>query len=131
MTEPDFDPADFKPGTMGCHEALHMASVALAIVDDHLCQHPAIATNGDWLAIATRALEDLYELYQAIGAAHNSIKPAKPTEELGGWHVRLSDETFSAAVEQARSEGLSLSEYLSKAVDTDIAVAEISREKIG
>jgi hypothetical protein len=38
---------------------------------------------------------------------------------------------FRKARKQARSEGLSLSEYLSKAVDTDIAVAEISREKIG
>lgn len=38
---------------------------------------------------------------------------------------------FRKARRQARLEGLSLAEYLKKAVETDIAVAKLSADKIG
>lgn len=57
----------FAPGTFGCHEALHMANVALEIVDRHLLEHPAIALKPEWFALAERAHKALFDLYQAIG----------------------------------------------------------------
>ena len=71
-------PADtnYAPGGFGCHEALHMASVLADMVDEQLCEHPAIERNPAWLRLAERAEEALLELYQAIGAEHLSIKPS-------------------------------------------------------
>lgn len=60
----------FKPGSFGCHEALHMASVLAEMVDERLCEHPAIQGNAIWLATAKEAAALLFDLYQMIGAAH-------------------------------------------------------------
>lgn len=60
----------FSPGTHGCHEALHVASMLSALVDERLCDHPAVLLVPEWYALAERAQEALFDLYQAIGAAH-------------------------------------------------------------
>jgi hypothetical protein len=62
--------ARYAPGTFGCHEALHVASLLMEEVDRHLAEHPAVALNPDWYRLAVRAQEALFELYQEIGAAH-------------------------------------------------------------
>jgi len=62
--------ADFAPGTFGCHEALHTASIVMNLVDERLCEHPAILANPDWYRLASQAHTALYNLYQAIGARH-------------------------------------------------------------
>lgn len=62
--------ADFAPGTFGCHEALHTASIVMNLVDERLCEHPAILANPDWYRLASEAHTALYNLYQAIGARH-------------------------------------------------------------
>ncbi|TIO36541.1 hypothetical protein [Mesorhizobium sp.] len=61
---------DYSPGSFGCHEALHMASVAADLVDTTLVQHPAVAAEPEWLALAEAAHKALFDLYQAIGAKH-------------------------------------------------------------
>lgn len=58
------------PGSFACHEAMHMASVLQAMVDKHLCEHPAIVANDDWFTRATEISTNLYFLYQAIGSEH-------------------------------------------------------------
>lgn len=68
--DPSEDAALFAPGTFGCHEALHMASVLAGMVDDQLCEHPAIQQRPDWQTLADRAREALSDLYQAIGQEH-------------------------------------------------------------
>ncbi|HEV7305191.1 hypothetical protein [Ensifer sp.] len=60
----------FSPGTHGCHEALHVASMLGDLVDGRLCDHPAVLMVPEWYALAERAQEALFDLYQAIGAAH-------------------------------------------------------------
>jgi hypothetical protein len=60
----------FAPGTMGCHEALHMASVLADLVEAQLANHPAVLANAEWGKIANAALDSLCELYQAIGREH-------------------------------------------------------------
>lgn len=60
----------FKPGTHGCHEALHMASVLLEMVDERLVQHPAIERNKKWRKMAVKACDQLFDLYCEIGKAH-------------------------------------------------------------
>lgn len=60
----------YEPGTFGCHEALHMASVIINMVDENLCSHPAIEQNPEWKAKACEASDALYDLYQMIGAKH-------------------------------------------------------------
>jgi hypothetical protein len=71
------DPA-FAPGTHGCHEALHVASILTDMVGERLMEHPAISANPEWFRLAEEAQEKLYELYQAIGALH------MPPAEAGG-----------------------------------------------
>lgn len=60
----------YGPGSFGCHEALHMASVCHGMIDEHLCGHPAIVQNEKWSALAEKAASALFDLYQAIGAEH-------------------------------------------------------------
>lgn len=61
---------DYAPGTMGCHEALHMASFLSSAVDTELAQHPAILGNQEWSELASKAVKILGELYQKIGEKH-------------------------------------------------------------
>jgi hypothetical protein len=58
------------PGSFGCHEALHMASVLSSTVDRELLEHGAILARPEWFALANQAVEALFALYQAIGAEH-------------------------------------------------------------
>lgn len=67
--EPDWRER-FAPGSFGCHEALHTASILQAVLDDHLLDHPAVALDREWFAWASRASEALAQLYQAIGRRH-------------------------------------------------------------
>lgn len=60
----------FAPGSFGCHEALHTASILQAVLDDHLLDHPAVVLDPECFALASRASEALAELYQAIGERH-------------------------------------------------------------
>lgn len=66
----DCDKPNFSPGSMGCHEALHMASFLAGAVDSELCEHQAIKANPQWLQLAEEARERLFDLYQKIGAEH-------------------------------------------------------------
>lgn len=66
------DPSLFKPGSFGCHEAMHMALFLADAVDDQLVDHPSIKMNHRWLSMAERAREVLLDLYQAVGGAHLS-----------------------------------------------------------
>lgn len=61
---------DYGPGTYGCHEALHMASVVMGMLEEYLINHPAVMINKGWLKRAVKAHDHLYRLYQDIGAAH-------------------------------------------------------------
>lgn len=60
----------FAPGTFGCHEALHVASMLGDLVEGQLCNHPAVLLNPEWYALAEKAQDVLFDLYQAIGNAH-------------------------------------------------------------
>ena len=64
------DEPDYKPGSFGCHEALHMASYLAAAVDEELCDHPAIQLNPEWKKLAEEASDKLIALYNAIGKEH-------------------------------------------------------------
>ncbi len=66
----DRDPALFAPGTFGCHEAMHMASVLCDEVGVRLGEHPAIEMNPVWHAKAMQAQELLFSLYQDIAQEH-------------------------------------------------------------
>lgn len=67
----------FAPGTLGCHEALHTAALLLDMLERHLFDHPAVAANPDWYRTAACAHHHLFQLYQAIGAAHLSGAEAR------------------------------------------------------
>jgi hypothetical protein len=60
----------FKPGSFGCHEALHVARLMAGMVERELCEHPAIIANDEWRAKADKACDLLGELYQDIGRKH-------------------------------------------------------------
>ncbi|KQV34449.1 MULTISPECIES: hypothetical protein [unclassified Rhizobium] len=60
----------FAPGTFGCHEAMHVASMMSDLVDDRLCRHPAVLRDPDFFRVALEAQEALWTLYQAIGTKH-------------------------------------------------------------
>ncbi len=63
-------PENFFPGSFGCHEAMHLASVFRDIVEQHLVDHPAIKANPEWSALADEAMSALFRLYQAIAEEH-------------------------------------------------------------
>jgi hypothetical protein len=52
------------------HEAMHAASVFALMVDDHVLGHPEVEKNPRWKALAKRAVDSLWELYQGIAAVH-------------------------------------------------------------
>ena len=60
----------FAPGSFGCHEAMHTASVVMTLVEASLMDHPAISARPDWYKLASDAHRTLFDLYQAIGAEH-------------------------------------------------------------
>lgn len=60
----------FAPGSFGCHEALHLASVFRDMVEEHLVDHPAVQAKPEWKALAEQAMSALFDLYQAIGREH-------------------------------------------------------------
>jgi len=64
------NPEMFEPGTHGCHEAFHVASILMAMVDEQLCQHPSVQMNPQWQNFADIARENLFALYQSIGRVH-------------------------------------------------------------
>jgi len=69
----------YGPGTFGCHEAMHTASIALDMVDSNLRDHPAVQQNETWMRLANDACKALFDLYQAIGIIHlkNDVKPLR------------------------------------------------------
>jgi hypothetical protein len=60
----------YKPGTFGCHEALHTSALLMELVGSRLMEHGAIIQDERRYALADRAHRALFELYQAIGAIH-------------------------------------------------------------
>ena len=62
--------AQFLPGTHGCHEAMHMASVLAEMVEERLCEHLAVQQNERWTQLANDACDTLHRLYQEIGREH-------------------------------------------------------------
>ncbi|MDX3976576.1 hypothetical protein [Shinella sp.] len=76
------DPEEFRPGSYGCHEALHAASMLTDMVESHLLKHPAILLNDD-LCRHTHAIHAAqFDLYQAIGEKHLSDQAVVPTDTL-------------------------------------------------
>jgi hypothetical protein len=61
---------NFLPGTMGMHEAMHMASVFCSVVDDQLRCHPAVLQDHQAFTLANMAHEALFDLYQRLGELH-------------------------------------------------------------
>ena len=66
----DIDLSQYTPGTFGCHEAMHTASIMLDMTDDQLLQHPAILADPNFYRLAGEVHEALFALYQAIGEKH-------------------------------------------------------------
>ncbi|WP_245290057.1 hypothetical protein [Neorhizobium galegae] len=62
----------FAPGSYGCHEALHTASLLMEMVSRHLVEHPTIMLDSEFYARARGIHGELFDLYQAIGAKHLS-----------------------------------------------------------
>ena len=60
----------YKPGTFGCHEALHTSALLTDLVASRLMEHGAIIQNQDWYVLADKAQQALFDLYQAIGSLH-------------------------------------------------------------
>jgi hypothetical protein len=75
-------PEGFEPGTFSCHKALHLASVFMIMVEQHLAEHPAVRANPEWDALATTAVTALTDLYHAIRKAHlGADQPSQMGEE--------------------------------------------------
>ena len=71
---------EFEPGTFGCHEALHLASTFMIMIEEHLAEHPAVRANPEWDALAAAAVTALADLYHAIREAHRA---AQQSSQMG------------------------------------------------
>lgn len=60
----------FRPGSYGCHEALHVSSMLTDIAEAHLLKHPAILLDSELYRRARDIHGALFDLYQAIGEKH-------------------------------------------------------------
>jgi hypothetical protein len=60
----------YGPASFGCQEALHTAHILLGLMDRELVGHPSIILEPEWYARARRVQDELWSLYQKIGAAH-------------------------------------------------------------
>lgn len=56
------------------HEALHMADFLGGCVHDQLVEHDVIKSRPEYKALADKAAEALYQLYQEIGKEHFNTK---------------------------------------------------------
>ncbi len=54
------------------HEVLHMTSFLINAVATELLEHDAVIETPEWLELAEKAHQALYDLYQAIGKVHIS-----------------------------------------------------------
>lgn len=63
-------PDNYVPGSMGCHELLHMVNFFAHSLDTEICEHPAVKNDEDWEIAANDARRSLERLYQLIGAKH-------------------------------------------------------------
>lgn len=66
----DGDLSGYAPGSFGCHEALHVASLLGDDISRKLSSHPSVLMNPNWYRMAEEASAKLFDLYQAIGAEH-------------------------------------------------------------
>lgn len=64
------NPENFLPGSFGCHEALHTASMLMEMVHSHLLEHPAILLDSEFYRRARNVHSELFDLYQALGTKH-------------------------------------------------------------
>lgn len=69
-SDDELPPENFTPGSLGCHEAMHLASVFRDMVAQHLVDHPAITAKPAWAALADEAMSALSRLYRVIGEEH-------------------------------------------------------------
>ncbi len=61
---------DFTPGTVGCHEAMHMAAYLLNNVTQELCDHPAVIQDAEFFRLASEAESALASLFTKIKKVH-------------------------------------------------------------
>lgn len=74
IVDRDVTPERYGPGTFGCHEALDRTSILMHQAYE-LAEHGAILLNDEWKAMALKAAESLFDLYQSIGAVHLEAMP--------------------------------------------------------
>jgi hypothetical protein len=56
--------------TDGSRSAFHMAYVLMDMIDNQLCQNPAVQMNPEWQNFADIAHDNVMALYQSIGRAY-------------------------------------------------------------
>jgi hypothetical protein len=66
----------FEPGTFGNHELLDRTYLVMNLLEQHVLDHPACLREPSWYALANRAFDALFELYQEVGAAQPEDAPA-------------------------------------------------------
>jgi hypothetical protein len=62
--------SQYQPGSFGCHELLDRTCLLAEQVEKTILSHPSCIRNPEWYALASKAVENLRELYQRVGADH-------------------------------------------------------------
>lgn len=70
MSEIDLPKANYAPGSMGFHEVLHASSIVCRMIDEEICDHPAIQQNPELAAKAQVLMDAAYRFYCELGGAH-------------------------------------------------------------
>jgi len=60
----------FGPGTFGCHEAVHVNSLIVRLIDNELLNHSAVLLDPEWYHLVREAQRMLYEAYRLGGNEH-------------------------------------------------------------
>lgn len=65
----------FQPGSHGCHEAMHTASLLMDLLDNRLAEHPTVVLVPEWHQLAATAHDAIFNLYRSISDAHRPKVP--------------------------------------------------------
>lgn len=65
---------EFKPGTLGFHEAFHMTSVVNDIFERNVLSHPVIISNKELFRDASEIYDKIFDLYHKLGVLYSDAE---------------------------------------------------------
>lgn len=77
----------YGPGSLGCHEALHVTNLVVELLERELAGHSAVLLDAFWYGKVREAQALLYSAYSQVAQVHLAAPlPEDDTSERGSSH---------------------------------------------